>query len=79
MIYNDTGNDNKNKVMYKKWYTVWLTKRMVVFEFVVVLPIDTVFACYCSMVCSSIILSPPGVTIKFYNKHIYIYNIQINL
>lgn len=77
MIYNDTGNDNKNKVMYKKWYTVWLTKRMVVFEFVVVLPIDTVFACYCSMVCSSIILSPPSVTIKFYNT--YIYNIQINL
>lgn len=77
MIYNDTGNDNKNKVMYKKWYTVWLTKRMVVFEFVVVLPVDTVFACYCSMVCSSIILSPPSVTIKFYNT--YIYNIQINL
>lgn len=72
MIYNDTGNDNKNKVMYKKWYTVWLTKRMVVFEFVVVLPVDTVFACYCSMVCSSIILSSPSVTIKFYNIHIYI-------
>lgn len=71
-VHNYTGNDNKNKVMYKKWYTVWLTKRMVVFEFVVVLPVDTVFACYCSMVCSSIILSPPSVTIKFYNIHIYI-------
>lgn len=71
-VHNYTGNDNKNKVMYKKWYTVWLTKRMVVFEFVVVLPVYTVFACYCSMVCSSIILSPPSVTIKFYNIHIYI-------
>lgn len=75
MIYNDIGNDNKNKVMYKKWYIVWLIKKMVVFEFVVVLLVDIVFVCYCSMVCFSIIFFFFGVIIKFYNKYIYIYNI----